>query len=468
MKNIISTLIILLCFTLSIQAQNALAKIEYAEAETDFQKGNYAESLEHLETVKNMLGSTNAKVMYLEVVATDKLLDANTLLTISQEEAIKNPSIFMTSQAGTTPTRTATSANASSSIMGAIGLVASTVNSSYSAQEQQNSIIKIISSKDIEAYQKGMAAVKELSSFYIENFEQDVPIEKLKEVYSINKKHTGKQANLADFAKGMKAFENDDYTTAKNNFKNSCLVGDIGYACILLGQMDTYIEQKEFNSKLNTIEGNDNVKIHGMWNKPIELQDFSTNVLGKDKTYVRVDGMDRIHLNRRNIQHFAVRQGNSYGAVSKKLKIEIPIMYEDILTLPDAYKGNSIVKLNGKYGLVDEAHKETMPLEYDDMGTWGYGLLWVEKDGKFGLTKRSNKIILPIEYEFLGYLKDKDRKDRLMRIKRDGKWGWIDINGNIVIEPQYDTVKEQTKGFWLEGDTVEVTKDGRGATIILE
>ncbi len=42
MNKIISTLFTLLCFSISIQAQNALAKMEHGEAETDYQQGNYA------------------------------------------------------------------------------------------------------------------------------------------------------------------------------------------------------------------------------------------------------------------------------------------------------------------------------------------------------------------------------------------------------------------------------------------
>lgn len=71
---ILSLCLLALSFTQLSYSQNALAKIEYAEAETDFQAGNYQESLAHLETVKEMLGSTNAKVMYLEILSKDRIV----------------------------------------------------------------------------------------------------------------------------------------------------------------------------------------------------------------------------------------------------------------------------------------------------------------------------------------------------------------------------------------------------------
>jgi hypothetical protein len=54
-SNILLLLLFSFFFNIS-NAQEALAKIEFAAAEEDYQAGNYAKSLEHLETVKENAG----------------------------------------------------------------------------------------------------------------------------------------------------------------------------------------------------------------------------------------------------------------------------------------------------------------------------------------------------------------------------------------------------------------------------
>tara|TARA_R110002072_G_scaffold22432_3_gene78737 strand:+ start:26102 stop:27232 length:1131 start_codon:yes stop_codon:yes gene_type:complete len=71
----------LLLQTSILSAQNSLAKIEYSYAEEAYSNNDYKKTLEHLEDVKSLLGSTNARVMYLEIMSLSKTfsLAKNTL-----------------------------------------------------------------------------------------------------------------------------------------------------------------------------------------------------------------------------------------------------------------------------------------------------------------------------------------------------------------------------------------------------
>ncbi len=126
-KTILALFISILATT-NCMSQNSQAKIEYAEAEKDLHAGKFTESLKHLETVKEILGETNSKVMFLEILCRD---------VIYQTVYMLNPFKF-----------------------------------SYRLSDKLSELI----------------IVDNLSSQYIANFENDVRVEQLYAIKEINKK----------------------------------------------------------------------------------------------------------------------------------------------------------------------------------------------------------------------------------------------------------------------------------------
>lgn len=65
---------------------------------------------------------------------------------------------------------------------------------------------------------------------------------------------------------------------------------------------------------------------------------------------------------------------------------------------------------------------------------WEYGVL---KDGKWGLIHwRERRWVTPCQWEAVSYF-----KNGLARVKRDGKWGFIDTEGNLVVPCQWDEIE---------------------------
>ena len=62
---------------LAFFAQSAVAKIKYEEAEEAFSRGAYTESISRLNEVENILGATNPRVLYLRIMASHKLMQAD-------------------------------------------------------------------------------------------------------------------------------------------------------------------------------------------------------------------------------------------------------------------------------------------------------------------------------------------------------------------------------------------------------
>ncbi|MED4228808.1 WG repeat-containing protein [Neobacillus cucumis] len=96
-------------------------------------------------------------------------------------------------------------------------------------------------------------------------------------------------------------------------------------------------------------------------------------------------------------------QGNyRYGYLNKRGKIVIPLIYE---STSEFTEGRAVVKtLKGQYQLIDLTGKVLQTYPYAWVGNYGQGLLSF---------KKSN----------------------------DGKYGYIDIQGNIVMEPKFTTAE---------------------------
>jgi WG repeat protein len=69
-------------------------------------------------------------------------------------------------------------------------------------------------------------------------------------------------------------------------------------------------------------------------------------------------------------------------------------------------------------------------------------LFEVEEQGREGFIDRSGQIVVPLCFDAVG-----EFSEGLARFKRDGRWGYIDLAGNIVIEPTFPWAEEFHEGL---------------------
>ncbi len=270
MKSLLS-LFLLLGMTLTTQSQNALAKIEYAEAETDFQAGNFAESLAHLETVKEMLGSSNAKVMYIEVLARVSIFgiqgkqDVATIKSYRSEQQQKNYQVVESQRIknAALAKKERRRKLGTELLVGKLGrlLVKNKEdrNATKESKERREENIQSIamnselSENDLPFDKLHMTTLEflengkqilELSEYYVNNFEQDVPIDKLKEIYEANKLSQTNLVDLDDVITGVKSYKSQDYSQAELSLTKACDAGN-SIACINLKRILLKKEQIE-------------------------------------------------------------------------------------------------------------------------------------------------------------------------------------------------------------------------------
>ena len=184
-----------------------------------------------------------------------------------------------------------------------------------------------------------------------------------------------------------------------------------------------------------------------------------------------------------------VKKGDKYGVINLEGKQLIPCEYEEIAVIPEIT--NTIkVKKDGKYGLFDGTGKQILQVEYMDILNLGKeskdGFIVKKENNKYGIVSYSNQVILEANYDEITkiygndmyvvkqagkqILIDKEGKQLLtsgfdeikavMKNKengviyvQNGKYGVMKSTGEVIIEPQYEDLKEAKTGLLIAQKT---------------
>ena len=139
------------------------------------------------------------------------------------------------------------------------------------------------------------------------------------------------------------------------------------------------------------------------------------------------------------------------GYIDKTGKEIIPLKYENGR---DFEKGIAPVKLNGKWGCINQKGEQIIDFNYDNM--WGlqsskttysfnydaWNHLTVRINDKFGILNKKGKVVFPCIYDNIC---NKDEYGMILA-KKDGYWGVMDTLGNTIIPFKYEL--DYVKGGW--------------------
>jgi hypothetical protein len=99
--------------------------------------------------------------------------------------------------------------------------------------------------------------------------------------------------------------------------------------------------------------------------------------------------------------------------------------------------------INGKWGYINNRGKEITPLEYDSIKKFSKHRACVEKNGKFGFINNKGAVVIPVIYDNCEYhfVKNDDEKFiPFVIVVFDGKYGCININGKVLVEPVFESL----------------------------
>ena len=207
-------------------------------------------------------------------------------------------------------------------------------------------------------------------------------------------------------------------------------------------------------------------------------------LIQKDGTEVLKDGFDKITAILKTSGAGVIYQkADKFGVMDLTGKVVIDSTYE---SLKEAKSGIFIASKDGKFGIIDMAGQEKLPFQYQSITYQEAADFYVAEDTSFQANILDNNfavkqtgILIQIdtdkgymelkqgeEYKYYNFkFEEKSQTDILSNntlfvSKKDGKYGFVDKNGKVIVDYLYDDVTNQNNyGF------AGIKKDGKWGSV---
>lgn len=128
---------------------------------------------------------------------------------------------------------------------------------------------------------------------------------------------------------------------------------------------------------------------------------------------------------------------DNWGLINHQNEVIVPFQWDNI----ECYGNLALVKKEGSWGCVNFSQDTIIPIQYDYIFTNPAGLFAVFKGYKMGIIDTLGQVIVPCEYErydFWPWWGIDYTDDLLITLKKEGKYGAVNIRNEIVIPFVYD------------------------------
>lgn len=104
---------------------------------------------------------------------------------------------------------------------------------------------------------------------------------------------------------------------------------------------------------------------------------------------------------------------------------------------------------NGLYGFNDsflfEDKDPKIPFEYQELPREIQYRMIAKKDGKYGLISIDNEVLIPFEYDRITFVRFNLRrfKNEYLQVQKNGQWGMMDIEGNEILPVEYSALRKK-------------------------
>ena len=213
-------------------------------------------------------------------------------------------------------------------------------------------------------------------------------------------------------------------------------------------------------------------------------QDGKQVLIKKDGTVTLSEGFDEITAILKNIENGVIyKKSNKYGVMKTTGEVTIEASYEE---LKETKSGIFIAKKDGKYGVIDLENNPKVEFKYQTMSYNEKADLYIAEDENFNndlldssYTVKQTGILVDLndekeyiemsqngEYKYYNFkFEEKNVTDifdsnTLFLSKKNGKYGFIDKEGKVVVDYIYDDATEQNS-YGYAG----IKKDGKWGAI---
>lgn len=154
-----------------------------------------------------------------------------------------------------------------------------------------------------------------------------------------------------------------------------------------------------------------------------------------------------------------VKLNKKWGFVDENGDVAVSLIYDLVY---DFNQGVAIVELNNKNGFVDKNGNEVTAIIYDKIYQYVDGLAKVKKGNYYGFVDSQGKEIIPVKYNSVD-----DFSEGVAAVGIDGNYGYINPQGEVVIAMIYKYADTFSEGlaYVKDGDSNQYINK-KGETVL--
>jgi hypothetical protein len=157
-----------------------------------------------------------------------------------------------------------------------------------------------------------------------------------------------------------------------------------------------------------------------------------------------------IQLGYQNEEFFRVWVNGKSGTMDTTGKWIVPPLYTEMTLF---IHGRARAKKDSLYGFLDDHGNTLIPFAFEEVyGEFYNGLAGFRRNGKWGFIDTTGKVVIEPKYDEIRRF-----ESSITGVKLNGKWGFINRKGKLVVDYQYDAVGHE----WYDDGTVEVGRNGK-------
>lgn len=303
----------------------------------------------------------------------------------------------------------------------------------------------------LRVYKNGKVGLIDLEGTVLLNCDYDeiTTLKSIKENFLIRKENKVGLAN----SKGQEIIKTEykDIRTLKEGYKNEYIIIDENDNCGVISTTGAIILAPAYK-EIKYIGSSDNyaVTIDGAWT----LIKRNGEVINNAYNYVSIKG-----------ENVVVEQEGKYGIITTKGEEKIAPTYEN---LEYAFSVYYIAKQEGKYGIINIDNQVVIPFDYINMyyledknvlvgditqtETILFDSNLAQKlKGLFVFEDEYIKARIDGQNKYYNYrFEEKQNRDLLTKntlflSEKDGKYGYVNVSGDVVVNYIYDDAKEQNE-----------------------
>ncbi|BCL36043.1 WG repeat-containing protein [Nostoc sp. MS1] len=136
-----------------------------------------------------------------------------------------------------------------------------------------------------------------------------------------------------------------------------------------------------------------------------------------------------------------IKVNNKYGYIDQMGRVVIPPQFDDAENFSEEL---AVVKIGNKFGYINKTGQLVIPPQFDDAEDFAEELAVIKIGDKFGYIDETGQLVIPPQFDDVQAF-----NESLARVKISNKFGYINKSGQIIIEPKFDEAWTFFKGIAL-------------------